>query len=113
MGVAKALEQLSVHASSAEAMTFLKFVIPGTLSDPSRDVHAAIMLAAQAAISCHGDRVATELMSHAETSLNKRENTVEADTVRQSIILLMGTLAKHMDKNSPKVRVCVCVRVRK
>ncbi len=105
VGVAKALEQLSLQSSSDEVMTFLKFVIPGTLSDPSAQVHAAVMQAATAAIGCHGDQVADRLMAHAETSLGEIENTVEADAVRQSIIVLMGTLAKHMDRNSTKVRV--------
>lgn len=104
VGVAKAMEQLSTHATMAQAMTFLKFVIPGALSDPSPNVQNAIMVAAQAAIGCHGDRLAVELMSHAEESLKDIPDTVEADVVRQSIIVLMGTLAKHMDKNSPKVR---------
>ena len=30
-------------------------------------------------------------------------DTHEADTIRQSIVVLMGTLAKHMDKENPKV----------
>ena len=30
-------------------------------------------------------------------------DTVEADVVRQSIVVLMGTLAQHMDKTNPKV----------
>ena len=30
-------------------------------------------------------------------------DTMEADVVRQSIVVLMGTLAQHMDKHNPKV----------
>ena len=104
MGVAKALEQLSTHASSDEVLTFLNFVIPGALSDPNTHVHAALMLAAQAAIGCHGEELADQLMGHAGKSLEEIENKVETDAVRQSIILLMGTLARHMDRNNKKVR---------
>ncbi len=32
-------------------------------------------------------------------------DTMEADIVRQSIVVLMGTLAQHMDKDNPKVSV--------
>lgn len=103
VGVAKAMEQLSTRANTTQAMTFLKFVIPGGLSDPNPKVHSAIMVAAQTAICCHGDLLAVELMSHAEESLREIPDILEADRVRQSIIVLMGTLAKHMDKSSPKV----------
>ena len=104
VGVAKALEQLSEHAESEEALKFLKFVIPGALSDPNPKVQSAMMAAAQAAIGCHGDMLAGELMSHSEESLKSIPDSQEADVVRQCIIVLMGTLARHMDKENPKVR---------
>ena len=105
VGVAKALEQLSKHADSAEAMKLLKFVIPQALSDPSPKAQSAVMAAAQAAISCHGDQLAGELMGHSEECLKGIPDCQEADIVRQSIIVLMGTLAKHMDRDNPKVCV--------
>ena len=103
VGVAKAMEQLSTRSNTTQAMTFLKFVIPGALADPNPKVHSAIMGAAQTAICCHGDLLAEGLMSHAEESLREIPNVVESDRVRQSIIVLMGTLAKHLDKKDPKV----------
>ncbi len=103
VGVAKALEQLSQHADLAETMRFLKFVIPKALADPSPMVQSAMMAASKAAIGCHGDRLAGELMAHSEECLKSISDSEEADAVRQSIIVLMGTLAKHMDKENPKV----------
>ncbi len=107
VGVAKALEQLSRSADLTEGMKFLKFVIPESLSDPSHRVQSAMMSAAQAAISIHGDKIAGELMSHSEECLKSIPDNKEADVVRQSIIVLMGTLAKHMDKGNPKVGVVI------
>ena len=103
VGVAKTMEQLSTRANITQAMTFLKFVIPGALSDPNPKVQHAIIVGAQTAISCHGNSLEVELMHHAEESLKTIPDILEADRVRQSIIVLMGTLAKHMDKDSPKV----------
>lgn len=48
--------------------------------------------------------LAGDLMSHCESCMQSAANTHEADTIRQSIVVLMGTLAKHMDKENPKVR---------
>ena len=47
--------------------------------------------------------LAGELMSHCECCMQLAADTHEADTIRQSIVVLMGTLAKHMDKENPKV----------
>ena len=85
-------------------MNFLKFVIPGALSDPRPEVHEAIMVAARSAITTHGEELSGKLMSHLEQCLNTAPDTHEADAIRQSAVVLMGTLAKHMDKQNPKVR---------
>lgn len=111
VGVAKALEQLSKCADSATAMAFLKFVIPEALADPSAEVRSAMMGAAQATIGCHGDSLAGELMAHSEESLKFIPDSAEADTVRQAIIVLMGVLARHMDKDNPKVHADMHVHV--
>ena len=47
--------------------------------------------------------LATELMSHFESCLGNLDNSQQADAVRQAIVVLMGSLAKHMDKDDPKV----------
>ena len=48
--------------------------------------------------------LAGDLMLHCERCMQSAANTHEADTIRQSIVVLMGTLAKHMEKENPKVR---------
>ncbi len=42
-------------------------------------------------------------MNHFDTSLSRLGNSQSDDLVRQAIVVLMGSLAKHMDKNDPKV----------
>lgn len=104
VGVAKALEQLSKAAKLSDVMKFFKFVIPLALSDKNAKVRSAMMSAAQEAISSHGNKLAGDLMAHSEECLKSIPDSHEADTVRQSIIVLMGSLAKHLDKGNPKVR---------
>ena len=67
------------------------------------------MAAAKTTIGCHGDGIAGELMGHCETYLQSAGDTRESDIIRQSVVVLMGTLAKHLDKGNPKVCVCVVV----
>ena len=85
---------------------FLAVLCAGALSDPNPDVLAALMSAAQTAIGCHGAGLAGQLMEHCETCLQSAGDTREEDVIRQSIVVLMGTLAKHLDKGNPKVQTC-------
>lgn len=104
VGVAKAMEQVQGFVDASATMEFLKFVIPGALSDLRPEVRDAIMSAARAAISTHGEELSDKLMAHFEQCLKAAPETHEADTIRQSAVVLMGTLAKHMDKQNPKVQ---------
>ena len=42
-------------------------------------------------------------MSHFEDCLNGLDDSKSSDIIRQCIIVLMGSLAKHMNKDDPKV----------
>ena len=42
-----------------------------------------------------------------EKFLNTAPNAAKYDTVRQSVVILMGSLAKHLDQNSPKIKPIV------
>lgn len=42
-------------------------------------------------------------MSHFEDCLNGLDDSKSSDIIRQYIIVLMGSLAKHMSKDDPKV----------
>ncbi|CAI8049233.1 eIF-2-alpha kinase activator GCN1, partial [Geodia barretti] len=107
VGVARALEQLPSHMTPQETMTLLEFTIPGALSDPNPNVLAAFMSAAKTAIGCHGDDLADQLMDHCEGCLQSAGDTRESDVIRQSVVVLMGTLARHLDKGNPKVKAVV------
>ena len=105
MGLAKAMEPVPKFLETKAALDFLKFIIPDALSEVNPEVQKVIMSAARAAITTHGESVAGELMGHFDKCLQSVPHTVEADILRQSIVVLMGTLAQHMDKSKPKVRL--------
>ena len=42
-----------------------------------------------------------------EEFLTSAPSTASNDAVRQSIVILMGSLAKHLDKDNPKVKPIV------
>ena len=44
------------------------------------------------------------LLPKFELALQKVPHTASYDSVRQGIVIMMGSLAKHLDKDSPKVK---------
>ena len=46
----------------------------------------------------------SELLPVFEDFLSNAPGTASYDAVRQSIVILMGSLAKHLDKDNPKVK---------
>lgn len=107
VGVAKALAELPAHLTPDETMKLLQFIIPGCLSDRHTLVREAMQQAAQTAIAVHGKGLTVELMAHFEHCMQHIPNSQEADVVRQCLVVLMGTLAKHLDKSDDKVSSCV------
>ena len=45
----------------------------------------------------------SSLMEHFDQCLSNAGSTHDDDLVRQSVVVLMGTLASHMDHHDPKV----------
>ena len=83
----------------------------GALADPNSEVLTAFTSVAKTAIGCHGDDLAGQLMEHCEACLQSAGDTRESDVIRQSVVVLMGTLASHLDKGNPKVGSPHCVYI--
>ena len=49
----------------------------------------------------------SDLLPVFEDFLSNAPGTASYDAVRQSIVILMGSLAKHLDKDNPKVKPIV------
>ena len=54
----------------------------------------------------HQDNVSS-LLPVFEEFLKNAPQDASYDSVRQSVVILMGSLAKHLDKNDPKVKPIV------
>lgn len=156
MGVARALEHLSVHLTSAVALHVLLFMIPQGLGDRHSDVRAAMLGAGLAILDTHGQvrptaticacidschkrtlhhsdctqtpaacqgdlpsvasavrapcppqGLSAEVMRMCEEFLSRADDSTQTDLVRKSVVVLMGTMAKHLDQADPKVGTIV------
>ncbi|ROT65240.1 Translational activator GCN1 [Penaeus vannamei] len=106
-GVAMALTQLAPLFSRETVVTLANFFVPGALGDRNSEVRNKMLAAAMAVVNCHGKETVNSLLPVFEKFLNTAPKHASYDAVRQSVIILMGSLAKHLDHTDPKIKPIV------
>ncbi|XP_029194337.2 eIF-2-alpha kinase activator GCN1-like [Acropora millepora] len=106
-GIAQALGELAPKLSEEEVLSLFVFFVPTGLGDRSVEVRKHMLNAALKAINHHGKANISVLLPVFEQFLDLAPDTSEHDTIRQAVVILMGCLARHLDKDDPKVRPIV------
>ncbi len=92
-------------AGGGDVFTVFEFLVRGGgLSDRNASVRNRMLEAAIASLNCHGRTHIDELLPLFEQFLQETQTKdASYDAVRQNVVILMGTLAKHLDKDDAKV----------
>ncbi|CAH1802155.1 unnamed protein product [Owenia fusiformis] len=106
-GVAQAMRKLSALLSDENIETVMSFMVPEALGDRDENVRQAMREAAVQIVNDHGKEEVTILLPVFEEFLEKAPDSAKYDAVRQSVVVLLGSLAKHLDKTDPKVKPIV------
>lgn len=106
-GIAMALGQVAPILPEDQLLQLFHFFVPRGLGDRNQDVRTHMRTAALAVINVHGKHTVSDLLPVFEEFLTNAPGTAGYDAVRQSIVVLMGSLAKHLDKDNPKVKPIV------
>ncbi|BES98072.1 translational activator [Nesidiocoris tenuis] len=106
-GVALALSQLAPLLSPPQVTHLAKFYVDKGLGDRNDVVRNNMLAAALAAVDQHGKETVSQLLPIFEPVLDKGPDCSSYDAVRQSVVILMGSLARHLDKDDPKVKPIV------
>eukprot|EP00058_Branchiostoma_floridae_P014051 XP_002599539.1 hypothetical protein BRAFLDRAFT_121765 [Branchiostoma floridae] len=106
-GIALALGQISKHLGKDKVAPLFSFFVPDGLNDRHVNVRKMMLEAAQMALEDHGKDCVSELLPVFEKFLADAPKTREYDAVRQSVVILMGSLAKHLNKDDPKIKPIV------
>ncbi|XP_053558036.1 eIF-2-alpha kinase activator GCN1 [Bombina bombina] len=106
-GIALALNKLAQYLDSSQVKTLFLFFVPDALNDRNPDVRKCMLDAALSALNTHGKDSVNSLLPVFEEFLKDAPNDASYDAVRQSVVILMGSLAKHLDKDDPKVKPIV------
>ncbi len=103
-GIGLALARIAPYYTEDMVIQTASFFIPQGLGDRSELVRKDMLSAAVITIDLHGKATVGKLLPVFEQFLDSAPNDSSYDTVRQSVVILMGSLARHLDKDDPKVR---------
>ncbi|KAF1388856.1 hypothetical protein PFLUV_G00067070 [Perca fluviatilis] len=106
-GIALALNKLSQYLDESQVTPLFLFFVPDALNDRHTEVRRCMLDAALSALNTHGKDNVSSLLPVFEEFLKDAPQDANYDAVRQSVVILMGSLAKHLDKNDPKVKPIV------
>ncbi|XP_035236035.1 eIF-2-alpha kinase activator GCN1 [Anguilla anguilla] len=106
-GIALALNKLSQYLDESEVTPLFLFFVPDALNDRHPEVRRCMLDAALSALNTHGKDNVSSLLPVFEEFLKDAPQDATYDSVRQSVVILMGSLAKHLDKSDPKVKPIV------
>ncbi|TTP43320.1 eIF-2-alpha kinase activator GCN1 [Bagarius yarrelli] len=106
-GIALALNKLSQWLKKSQVTPIFQFFVPNALNDRHTEVRRCMLDAALSALNTHGKDNVNSLLPVFEEFLKNAPQDASYDSVRQSVVILMGSLAKHLDKSDPKVKPIV------
>lgn len=106
-GVAIALCQISQFFSSTQVHLVMQFMVKKGLGDREEIVHKEMLAAALTIVDIHGKETVAELLPVFESFLDKAPDSSNFDNIRQAVVILMGSLARHLDRDDEKIKPIV------
>ena len=103
-GIALALAKIQPYYDEFMVTQAVSFFVPAGLGDRNEVVRKDMLSAAVATIDNHGKDTVAELLPVFEEFLDNAPSDSSYDIVRQSVVILMGGLARHLEMDNPKVR---------
>ncbi|GAB1860935.1 Translational activator GCN1 [Camponotus japonicus] len=106
-GVALALAQIAPLLTADTIHRLIQFFVLTGLGDRNQFVRTEMLTAAVAAVDLHGSANITSLLPVFEDFMDKAPKIGSFDSIKQSVVILMGSLARHLDKNDPRIKPIV------
>ncbi|XP_024940665.1 eIF-2-alpha kinase activator GCN1 isoform X2 [Cephus cinctus] len=106
-GVALALAQLAPLLTPETIHRLVQFFVSTGLGDRNHAVRTEMLTAAVAAVDLHGKANITSLLPVFEDFMDKAPKIGSFDSIKQSVVILMGLLARHLEKDDPRIKPIV------
>ncbi|XP_033358048.1 eIF-2-alpha kinase activator GCN1 [Bombus vosnesenskii] len=106
-GVALALAQMAALLSADTVLKLVQFFVSTGLGDRNQTVRTEMLTAAVAVVDLHGKANITSLLPVFEDFMDKAPKIGSFDSIKQSVVILMGSLARHLDKDDSRIKPIV------
>lgn len=106
-GVAVAISQVSLFFDLETVQSVMQFMVSTGLRDREEIVHKEMLAASLSIVDIHGKECVATLLPVFETFLDKAPNDSSFDNIRQAVVILMGSLARHLEKDDKKIQPIV------
>ncbi|PRW50843.1 Translational activator GCN1 isoform A [Chlorella sorokiniana] len=111
-GAAVALQALAPGLSGAQLTAALEFLLSRGLADSNSVIREGMVAAGIAIVDAHGGANPEAMLPLFESYLDKQAGLAglsesQYDAVRGGAVVFLGTLARHLDPENPKVRSIV------
>ncbi|KAF5292015.1 hypothetical protein FQA39_LY14132 [Lamprigera yunnana] len=106
-GVALTLAELAPYLDPDTIGKLIEFLVPSALGDRQEEVRKDMLTAALNIVELHGKDHVSTLLPVFENFMDKSSKSAHFDAVKQAVVILMGSLAKHLEKNDPRIKPIV------
>ncbi|CRL07624.1 CLUMA_CG020589, isoform A [Clunio marinus] len=106
-GVAITISQIAQFFDIETVESVMQFMVSVGLRDREEIVHKEMLAASLAIVDLHGNECVATLLPVFEEFLDKAPNNSEFDLIRQAVVILMGSLARHLDKEDKRIQPIV------
>ncbi|XP_053693190.1 eIF-2-alpha kinase activator GCN1 [Sabethes cyaneus] len=106
-GVAIALSQVAPFLTAELVNNLTQFMVSTGLRDREEIVHKEMLAASLAIVEHHGKESVSYLLPTFEEFLDKAPNNSDYDNIRQAVVILMGSLARHLDRDDSRIQPIV------
>ncbi|GBP56848.1 eIF-2-alpha kinase activator GCN1 [Eumeta japonica] len=103
-GAAFALSALAPHLDTDGVAAAVKFFVAEGLADRAELVRAEMLNAAMTIVELHGKETISSQLPVFEEFLDTTPKSGVYDAVRQCVVLLMGSLARHLGPDDARIR---------
>lgn len=106
-GVAIALSHIAPFLTEELVNSLTQFMVSTGLRDREEIVHKEMLAASLAIVEHHGKEAVSHLLPTFEKFLDEAPNNSDYDNIRQAVVILMGSLARHLDRDDPRIQPIV------
>ncbi|XP_069969048.1 LOW QUALITY PROTEIN: stalled ribosome sensor GCN1-like [Bactrocera oleae] len=106
-GIAISISQVSKFFDVDDVNEIMQFMVAQGFRDRNETVHKEMLASALCIVDCHGQETIVNLLPVFEDFLDKAPKSQTFDNVRQAVVILMGSLARHLEADDIRIEPIV------